>query len=115
MEDEVNIWDRFGSPCGGYNSAVDEQIYRAAKLIVDARKNEKTLFVDELSGELDISEPHAELIQYLLASVRYEDRPRLKDSPFDYGTSPRGLFVGDMECAERFLEEFSKHMRQWRS
>lgn len=113
MDEDFDIWDRLGISCGGYSSAVDEQIYQAAQEIVAARKADSTIFVDALAAKIGISEKHAELIQYILASVRYEDRPHLKDCPFTYGTSPRGLFVDDMECAERFLAEFKTHMEHW--
>jgi hypothetical protein len=113
QEDDPDIWERLSIPCGGYNSTVDQQIYDAAKLIVGARQADGCIYCDDLAAKLSITPEHAELIQYILASVRYTDRPHLKDRPFTYGTSPRGLFVDDTECAERFLAEFGLHMKSW--
>lgn len=110
---EFDIWDRIGVPYGGYNSAVDQQVFDVAKAIVDARNNDTSIYCDDIAVKLGLSKEHVELIQYLLASVKYEDREHLKDQPFEYGTSPRGLFVADEECAKRFMEEFKQHMKQW--
>jgi hypothetical protein len=112
---DFDIWDRLGINCGGYNSAVDQQILDVAKIIVEARKTARSgcVYTDDIAAQLGFSNEHIELIQYILASVRYKSQPHLKDQPFTYGVSPRGLFVDDMECAERFLAEFERHMSQW--
>ena len=112
MDGEINIWDRFELKSGGYSETIDNQIYRVAKMIVEAREQDMTAFNATISEAVGITAEHTELIQYILAGVRYEDRPRPSCYPFEYGTSPRCLFVGDEECADLFIKEFEQHLRQ---
>jgi hypothetical protein len=111
---EFDFWnDRLGIQCGGYNGAVDVQIYHVAKMIVEARLKGTTCYVTDIAKALEMSETHVEMIQYILASVIYpKDDPKALYNdrhPFDYGTSPRGLFVGSLEKAQRFLQEFEEY------
>lgn len=109
----VDIWDRLNIACGGYNNLIEDQIFKAAQLIVKATEDKDgVVFTDELALSLGINEEHAELIQYLLASIKM---PVLKgeqrgSSCFTYGCSPRGLFVDSMKMAKQFLKEFKKYI-----
>ena len=107
--------ERLKIPICCYNSEVDAQIYSVAKMIVDARKRDTVAYNSDISKALGMSPEHVELIQYILAPVVYpgDDQLYLRE-PFSYGTSPRGLFVGSMEHAEKFLQEFREYYeRQW--
>lgn len=119
-EAEFDFWDqRLGINCGGYNSEVDQQIYDVAKMIVDARKSDTSVYMTDIAQALGISNQHAELIQYILAGVCYpvseEDKKNGErfGTPFTYGTSPRGLFVDNERAANLFLEEFEEHLGHW--
>ena len=110
-ESEFDFWaERLGIACGGYNTAVDSEMLAVAKLIVEAREQKTDCFVTSIAKQLGLIETHVELVQYILASVRYDDerRPGYAVCPFTYGTSPRGLFVDDLATAKRFVAEFEK-------
>ncbi len=113
-EPEFDFWEaRLGIPFGGYNSAVDQQIYDVAKLIVEAWGSGAPSFVTTIAAKLGLTAEHVELIQYILAGVRYptaEGEPFYRGCAFDYGTSPRGLFVGNIEMARAFLAEFEAYL-----
>lgn len=107
----TDIWDRLGIECGGYNQGVDKQIFNVARLIVEAHSSDKgSIFCTDIAEKLELSVEHVELIQYILASVEYPDHTNPNDCPFEYGTSPRGLFVGNPERAEQFIKEFEEDM-----
>ena len=123
MEEEIeklDFWtERLKVPIGSYNSAVDMNVYNVAKAIVDARKNDTFVHCTDIAAEFSMSPEHVELIQYILAGVQYK-RPNPKvgsnlftdhwTQPFTYGTSPRCLFVDDMETAEIFLKELESEL-----
>lgn len=114
-ESEFDFWtDRLNIRLGGYSGAVDEQIYNVAKLIVEAREADGGVFNDAIADKLGLSRDHVELIQYILASISMpvpEGKPHYS-SPFTYGTSPRGLFVDDLDMAKQFLAEFETYMKE---
>lgn len=113
FEDEPTIWERMKFIPSSYNSVIDEQVVGVATLIYEARENDGFIYCDDIAVKLGMTPEHVELIQQLLASVRYDDRPHLQDSPFTYGVSPRGLFVDDQECADRFMADCAKQLASW--
>ena len=107
---DFDFWsDRVGLRYASYNGAVSQQIYDVANLIVEARKNgTRCCYCTDIANTLDLTPEHVELIQYILAGVKM---PVLDGKPhytqcFTYGTSPRGLFVDDMDMCEAFMAEF---------
>jgi hypothetical protein len=90
-----------------YNSAIDQDIYNVASLIVYARKNNTHYNNHDIAKALVLDKNYIELIQYILAGVK-----RFK--AFTYGTSPRGLFVDNLEEAQEFLNVFEDHyLLEW--
>lgn len=62
-----------------------------------------------------ITVEHAELIQYILASINMpvpQGKPHYTEC-FTYGTSPRRLFVDDIEMARQFLGEYEKYIKEY--
>lgn len=123
LRDKYDLWrDRLNIPVGGYNAAVDQDILKIAKHIIEnslkLRRNEpaESYYAREIAEKFGMSETHVELIQYILGSVKY-DTPGGRweqTSVFDYGIAPRGLFVGNEELAKRFIKDFEKYMYvQW--
>ncbi len=118
-EDELDNFmsDRLNLRYGGYNSAVDIQIYNIAKAIMKAREDNTYTFNTELAERFGLSPEHVELIQYILCAVRYDemnDNAWGYRSAFTYGTSPRGMFVDDDDQAKRFLAEFRDYyIMEW--
>lgn len=108
--------DRLGLSTSGYNLDVDEQIYKVAKMIVDARKNDTCAWGTDIAKALGMSPEHVELIQYILDAVIYpaeqSDKNYTDRSPFTYGSSPRGLFVWSEAKADRFIAEFEVYMKE---
>ncbi len=111
--------DRIGLKYASYNSAVDEQIYNVAKMIVESRKKrDAPAYNSDIATALGMSPEHVELIQYILCGVRYPEMDKSKErgygynSAFTYGTSPRGLFVDDEAQAERFMAEFEVYLKE---
>ncbi|MDB5352010.1 MAG: hypothetical protein JWN86_3257 [Planctomycetota bacterium] len=123
MSDEMNVYegdfdfwaDRLNIRCGGYSEAVDRQLHGAIKLIVEARVDGTTTYNDKLAEKLGITRDHAELIQYILASVTMPvpDGKHAQCECFTYGTSPRGLFVDDLDMARQLLMEFETPLKRW--
>lgn len=111
----MDFWfDRLNIQNGGYHGLVDHNIYSVAKIIVEARRNNSVArYNTDIAKELALSCAHVELIQYILASVRYPITKELDhhpNDPFTYGTSPRGLFVDCEVMAEKFLLEFERYI-----
>lgn len=106
MDNKTNVedfWsDVFNIAYGGYNSEIDYDIYSVSKLIIKENK-----FIVEISENLKLSINYVELILYILASVKYDGK-----SVFEYGTSPRCLFVLDKEIADKFLSDFEKYIEK---
>lgn len=97
-----HFWERLNIPYGGYNSEIDQNIFDVAGAIVLAGMQGGFIYCTDIAERLELSATYVELIQYILASA--------KDSPFEYGTSPRGLFVSDDKAAQRFMEDFGEYM-----
>ena len=117
---DFDFWsDRLGIQYGCYNGEIDEHIFNVAKLIVGARKIGTGIYNTDIAEELGLPPAYIELIQYILAGVRYPVAEReawWKGHPFDYGSSPRGLFVGNEKAANKFIEEYSDYFeREWSS
>lgn len=96
---------------GGYNGEVDQNIYRVAEIIVDDFKTRSRAHNDHIASRLGLAPSHVELIQYLLCAVFDEYVDGRWRSAFTYGTSPRGMFVDEIDRAERFLTEFREYYR----
>lgn len=115
--DDLDIWQaRLNIQCGGYNSTIDRQIYEAAELLVAARESGDVVSSVDLANSLRISPEHAELIQYILASITMPmpDGAKYYRGCFSYGSSPRVLFVSDLGMAKQFLDEFEAYIyREW--
>jgi len=116
MEAEFDFWsDRLGISYGSYSSEIDEHIYNVAKMIVEARKNDSSVFYTDVAEKLNLQPAYVELINYILAGVSYPiigGEQHYDNSPFTYGTSPRGLFVGNERMADFFLQEFESYIKQ---
>ncbi len=119
--EEDEFWRARFRMISPYNSKIDCDFRAVAGMIVEAgslpENDRHVVTTDDIAERLTLSIEYVELIQTMLADVRY---PRVAGkfggdyypSPFTYGTSPRGLFLDDRETAKRFLEEFDEHLRR---
>lgn len=104
---DFDFWHDCLGLVASYNSAVDDDIFAVASLIVEARANNGFVYCDEIAKRLNLSATHVELIQYILAGVRVGG----KDA-FNYGTSPRGLWASD--AADAFMALYRRaYEEQW--
>jgi len=73
-----DFWDILGIHCGGYGSDVDDDIIKVMEAMHAQVGN-----TSSIASHTGLSEPHVELIQYILCSA----------GMCDYGTSPRGCWL----------------------
>lgn len=123
IEDERESVDFMDLRMGivSYNSDIDLDIYKVAKFIL----MEDGTSLTKISEKLNLASNYVELIQGFFSKVEYRREVPLNggkyDSwvdynarPFNYGTSPRGLFCGDREYADLFIREFEWHLKnEW--
>lgn len=115
--EDFDFWEhKLKLPLCSYNAAIDKNIYNVAKVIVNARESNDSIYCDDIAKKLGLNIEYVEFIQYILADLRYphiEDEKHYEE-PFTYGTSPRGLFVDNMRMAKLFLKEFEEYyLNKW--
>lgn len=114
VDEDFDVWsERLNIRCGGYNSRIDCDLLEAAKIV----RASKGFACAEIQKELQCEERYAELLLYILASVKFEqrlgDKYFYQSEPFTYGTSPRGLFVESPEAADELIEQLERLVAAW--
>jgi hypothetical protein len=97
-EDEFDMWNELGVPCGGYSSRIDF-------LVIEIMKNLQfpiLPYVTDIAKKLEVSEDFVELVQYILCS---------KDL-FEYGVSPRGCFPKSYDQVKEFIEKCEEQYKK---
>lgn len=89
---EWDFWDEVGLHCAGYSAQIDADLF---KVFLGVRAG---MYLTEIAKHFDLPESYVELLQYALCSIGW----------CDYGTSPRGCFVGADQNADALQEKLLK-------
>lgn len=82
---DILIGDELGIQVYSYNQQVSDDLFGVLELLAKAKEAHEALYNTDIARQLQLSESHVELIQYLICNNDHAE----------YGTSPRGCWLTD--------------------